>query len=263
MLQLLGVSMGVNLVGWVAATYLKTEKFYDLFGSGTFLIVSLLSHSRSSGSLRQRIATGLVCIWAARLGSFLVERVMKVGKDVRFDNVKHDPAKFFVYWSVQGLWVFVTLLPTLALHSSALNPAFGMRDLLGFGIWGLGFALEVMADKQKSDFKADPANEGKFIKEGLWGISRHPNYLGEIALWSGLYLSCSTTLTGAQHLVILSPVFVALLITKISGIPLLEASGLKRWGENEEYQRYLRDTPVLFPFTKALDKFIFKEKAKE
>ena len=155
-----------------------------------------------------------MCIWAARLGSFLVERVMKVGKDVRFDEVKHDPAKFFVYWSVQGLWVFVTLLPTLALHSSALNPAFGMRDLLGFGIWGLGFALEVIADKQKSDFKADPANEGKFIKEGLWGISRHPNYLGEITLWTGLYLSCSSTLTGAQHLVVLSPVFVALLITK-------------------------------------------------
>jgi len=263
MLQLLGVSMGVNLAGWAAASYLKTEKFYDLFGSGTFLIVSLLSHSRSAGTLRQRIATGLVCVWAARLGSFLVERVMKVGKDARFDEAKHDPAKFLIFWSLQGLWVFVTLLPTLALHSSALNPAFGLKDFIGFGIWGLGFALEVIADKQKSDFKADPSNEGKFIKEGLWGVSRHPNYLGEITLWSGLWLSCSSSLAGAQHLVVVSPLLVALLITKISGIPLLEASSLKKWGEKDDYQRYLRDTPVLFPFTKALDKFIYKEKSKD
>ena len=153
-------------------------------------------------------------MWAARLGSFLVERVMKVGKDVRFDKAKHDPAKFLIFWSLQGLWVFVTLLPTLALHSSNLNPAFGLKDFIGFGIWGVGFALEVIADKQKSDFKADPSNEGEFIKEGLWGVSRHPNYLGEIALWSGLWLSCSSTLTGAQHLVAFSPLLVALLITK-------------------------------------------------
>jgi len=190
MLQLLGVSMGVNLVGWAAASYLKTEKFYDLFGSGTFLIVSLLSHSRSSGTLRQRIATGLVCVWAARLGSFLVERVMKVGKDARFDEAKHDPAKFLIFWSLQGLWVFVTLLPTLALHSSALNPAFGLKDFIGLGLWGVGFALEVIADRQKSNFKADPSNEDQFIKEGLWGISRHPNYLGEITLWLRGGLDC-------------------------------------------------------------------------
>ena len=119
-----------------------------------------------------------------------------------------------IFWSLQGLWVFVTLLPTLALHSSTLNPAFGLKDFIGFGIWGVGFALEVIADKQKSDFKADPSNEGKFIKEGLWGVSRHPNYLGEITLWSGLWLSCSSALTGVQHLVVFSPLLVALLITK-------------------------------------------------
>ena len=90
-----------------------------------------------------------------------------------------------------------------------------MKDFLGLGLWGIGFALEVIADKQKSNFKTDPSNEGQFIKEGLWGVSRHPNYLGEITLWSGLWLSCSSTLTGAQHLVFVSPLLVALLITKL------------------------------------------------
>merc|ERR1712004_737988 len=92
--------------------------------------------------------------------------------------------------------------------------------------------IEVVADMQKSVFKSDPANEGQFISSGLWSVSRHPNYFGEILLWFGLYLACSAVFRGWQYLTVASPIFVMLLITRLSGVPLLEASGLKRWGGN-------------------------------
>ena len=92
--------------------------------------------------------------------------------------------------------------------------------------------------------------QGKFITSGLWSLSRHPNYFGEILLWFGLYFSASTVFRGWQYLAVLSPVFVQLLITKLSGIPMLEAAGLKKWGHLPEYQNYLRNTPILIPFWK-------------
>jgi len=245
--QLLAVSVGVQWLGWAVASYYQTEKFYDLVGSGTFLLVSFLSHGSSSFTIRQNVARYLVTAWALRLGSFLFYRVMKDGKDKRFDKAKQDPATFFTFWTMQGLWVFVTLIPFIALNTTTFNPAIGLRDYIGWSLWGLGFLTEVVADLQKSTFKSDPANDGKFIQSGLWSISRHPNYLGEISLWFGLFLTCSSVFRGPQYLTLVSPIMVTLLITKLSGIPLLEASGEKRWGKDAEYQSYVRDVPVLIP----------------
>jgi len=261
--SLLGVSLGVQVVGWAAAATLKTEKFYDLTGSATFLLLTGLSYSRSVGNIRQKVVTAMVAAWALRLGSFLTHRVIARGEDRRFDKVKEEPGAFLVWWGVQGVWVFVTLLPTLLLHTSPAAPTLGALDCLGWALWGVGFLLEVVADAQKSAFKSKEENQGKFISSGLWSISRHPNYLGEILLWSGLCLSAMSALSGAQHLVVLSPAMVALLITKVSGIPILERSGEERWGETEEYRRYLREVPVLLPFITKLDQLIYSSKAKD
>lgn len=249
--KMLAVSVGVQWVGWAGAAYLQTEKFYDLVGSGTFLLVARLSYARSAGTLRQKVVSLLIMVWACRLGTFLFHRVMKVGEDKRFDSAKHDPAKFFTFWTIQGLWVFITLIPAIALNTCTRNPVLGVRDFLGVGLWTGGFLMEVVADLQKSVFKSDPENKGKFIQSGLWGVSRHPNYFGEITLWAGVFLTCSSVFRGPQYLAVLSPVMVALLITQLSGIPLLEAAGEKRWGSDPEYQRYVRDTPVLVPFLKT------------
>jgi len=249
--QMLGLSVVVQVVSWVIAAALHTEKFYDLVGSLTFLLVSSLSHKASIQSARHNVASYLVMAWACRLGTFLAIRVIRDGGDRRFDKVKHDPAVFLKYWVIQGLWVFITLVPTITLNMSKRNPALGMRDYLGWTIWGLGFLIEVVADMQKSVFRSDPANEGQFISSGLWSVSRHPNYFGEILLWFGLYVACSAVFRGWEYLTVASPIFVMLLITRLSGVPLLEASGLKRWGGSAEYQRYIRDVPVLIPFIKT------------
>lgn len=119
--------------------------------------------------------------------------------------------------------------------------------VIGLLLWAIGFAIEVIADRQKSAFRADPANRDTFISTGLWSRSRHPNYFGEILLWIGVAVITLPVLQGWQWVGLVSPVFVALLITRVSGVPLLEAKAEAKWGDQADYQEYRRTTPVLIP----------------
>jgi len=249
--QMFATSLGINWAGWAVSALLHTEKFYDLTGSLTFILISHLSHNRSSMNTRQNFQGWLIFAWACRLGTFLFMRILKDGSDKRFDKARDNPATLFKFWTIQALWVFITLLPTLLLNGERRSVPVGHRDYVGWALWGLGFLVEVVADMQKSIFKADPRNEGKFITTGLWSLSRHPNYFGEISLWFGIYISCSSVFKGVQYLSVLSPVAVMLLITKLSGVPLLEAQGMAKWGHLAEYKKYLEDVPVLIPFIRT------------
>jgi len=248
MFQMFATSLGINWLGWAVSAALRTEKFYDLTGSLTFILISHLSHNKSVMNTRQNFQGWIIFAWACRLGTFLFMRILKDGSDKRFDKARDNPAMFFKFWTIQALWVFITLLPTLILNSERRAVPVGVRDYVGWTMWGLGFLVEVVADMQKSIFKADPRNEGKFITSGLWSYSRHPNYFGEISLWFGIYISCSSVFKGFQYFSVLSPVTVMLLITKLSGVPLLEQQGLAKWGHLPEYKKYLEDVPVLVPF---------------
>ncbi|XP_076461945.1 uncharacterized protein LOC143294365 [Babylonia areolata] len=243
------LDFGIQWGCWVLASALKTEKFYDLAGSSTFFALALQS-LRWGGTYhtRQKIQTGLVMAWAARLGTYLFSRIQHDGVDRRFNNVRDRPGVFFVYWSLQGVWVLSTLLPTLLLNSKKEDSPLSARDYLGWGMWGVGFLFETVADYQKSRFKANPENTGKFISEGLWSISRHPNYFGEILMWSGLYVSASSVLSGWEHLSVVSPLFLSFLLINVSGIPMLETYGQKKWGGDPAYQDYVRKTAKLIPF---------------
>ncbi|TRY86648.1 hypothetical protein DNTS_005001 [Danionella cerebrum] len=243
--------LAIQWVGWALASALKTEKFYDLAGSGTFILLAHLSRVLGGyGHLRQNVQTGLVTAWGLRLGTFLFLRILKEGQDRRFNNVRDSPGTFFVYWTLQAVWVFVTLLPTLILNSERRDEPLGPRDYIGWGIWGLGFATEAIADQQKWNFKSDPDNTGKFIHHGLWAYSRHPNYLGEILQWSGLFLSASSVMCGPQYLSALSPLFVWFLLRHVSGVPILEKQAMKKWGSDLAFQDYVKNTPLLWPFPK-------------
>merc|ERR1712045_887489 len=250
-LKILAVDMGIQWVAWGFSAALKTERFYDLTGSATFIALSYLSQQWSKGFNRQTIQSNMVMAWAFRLGSYLFIRILKDGKDKRFDKVRDNPARFFSFWTIQGVWVFVTLLPTLMLNNEKIDKPLGKQDYLGWALWATGMFFEVVADYQKTAFRNDPSNQGKFITTGLWSLSRHPNYFGEITLWFGIYLSCSSTFRGVQYLSVISPLFICFLLTRVSGVPLLEKSGMKRWGELPAYKKYLEDVPVLIPFIKT------------
>ena len=224
----------------------RTEHFFDLTGSLTYISVIVLALLLNDVDLRGAIIALLVTVWAVRLGSFLFLRVRAAGSDGRFDKLKHDFPAFFMTWTLQGLWVSLSLAAALVVLTSVKQVAFDGWAALGLIVWLGGFALEVVADRQKSAFKADPANEDAFIHTGLWARSRHPNYLGEILLWFGIFIMAIPVLAGWQWVAVISPIFVYCLLCFVSGIPLLEARGRRKWGDDPAYQEYMATTPRLF-----------------
>jgi steroid 5-alpha reductase family enzyme len=198
----------------------------------------------------------LVVIWAARLSSFLFRRIHKAGKDVRFDEMKPSFFRFLNAWTLQGLWVAFTLSAALAAITTTTRKPLGLFAAIGFLVWVFGFAIEVVADAQKSRFRAVPQNKGRFIHTGLWARSRHPNYFGEIVLWIGVAIIALPILRGWQWVTLISPVFVTVLLTRISGVPMLEKRADEKWGGQEDYEAYKERTPVLIPrpFTATAEK---------
>ena len=144
--------------------------------------------------------------------------------------------------------MWLTLLPTLILNSKKDDKELCVRNYAGWTIWLIGFLLEAVADYQKFTFRSNPANSNKWINSGLWGVVRHPNYLGEILLWTGLFISASSTFEGKEFLSVVSPLFVAFLLTKVSGIPILEKMNMRQWKENSEFLSYVQRTPRLIPY---------------
>ena len=253
LLKAAAYDFGIQWVAFGFAYALKTEKFYDLVGSSTFLGLTWLTLNWGrKGHLpffnRQIIQNSCVTLWAARLGTYLFSRVMESGEDRRFRKAKNSFSHFWFFWTMQGLWVWITLLPTMILNFKQEDKELNYRDYLGFAIFATGFLIEATADYQKSKFRSDPANKDKFVNTGLWSISRHPNYLGEILIWSGLFLPASNVMEGNEFFSALSPLFVTFLLTKVSGIPMLERYADKKWGALAEYQRYKQRTAKLFPF---------------
>jgi len=246
------ICIGMQWLAWIPASMAKTERFYDITGGLTFLTVvgfSLWAGAQSEApSLRELIVSLLVVIWSLRLSSFLYFRIHRTGKDGRFDRLKTSPIRFLVPWTIQGLWVFLTMIVVIVINSQADSaPALGIWDALGLSIWLLGFSIEVIADNQKTAFNSEPNNQGKWIESGLWAYSRHPNYLGEILLWTGIACFGISCFTGLERFAWISPVFIYLLLTKLSGIPILDKRALEKWSDNVEYQKYRENTPALFP----------------
>lgn len=238
----------INWVVFVPSSLAKTEHYFDLTGSATYLTVIVVALLLSDDLDARAIIVGaMVVIWALRLGSFLFRRVRRDGRDGRFDEIKVDPLRFFMTWTLQGLWVLLTVACALAIITGIEREPIGWVAIIGIVVWVGGFAIEALADRQKSAFKRDPANSGRFITSGLWAWSRHPNYFGEIVLWIGIAIMALPVLSGWRWVTLISPVFVFLLLTRVSGIPMLEARAYDRWGEEEEYRHYTDNTPVLVP----------------
>lgn len=239
------------IIQWLAfiPAYLRqTERFYDLTGSLTYIAVTLLLVLLTPGiDARGFLLALLVLVWAARLGSFLFRRISKAGKDDRFDEIKPSFVRFLTTWTMQGIWVAFTAAAAWVAMTSANRVGLDWFAIIGLLVWVAGFGIEAVADRQKGRFSADPANKGKFISTGLWSKSRHPNYFGEILLWVGVAIIALPVLQGWQWVALISPVFVALLITKVSGVPHLEKKADKKWGGQADYEEYKKNTPVLIP----------------
>lgn len=242
------LAFAINWIVFIPSNRAKTEHYYDLTGSITYLTVTVAALVLSDDlDARAVIVAAMVVVWALRLGTFLFRRVRRDGRDGRFDRIKTDPLRFFMTWTLQGLWVLLTAACALAIITGSDRSSIGWVTVIGIVVWIAGFGIEVVADQQKSAFKKNPANEGRFITSGLWAWSRHPNYFGEITLWIGIAIMALPVLSGWRWVALISPVFVILLITRVSGLPMLEARAEKRWGSDQEFRTYTANTPVLIP----------------
>ncbi|MEO1596121.1 MAG: DUF1295 domain-containing protein [Pseudomonadota bacterium] len=240
------LAYGVNWLVFIPSAAAKTEKFYDLTGGLTYLTVILVAVALSSEmDVRARLVAAAVVIWAMRLATFLFRRISKDGKDGRFDDIKGRPARFLMAWTLQGLWVLLTAAAALAVITGGNKQPLGIVGYVGIAVWALGFGIEVIADWQKSRWRENEANRGKFIDVGLWAWSRHPNYFGEIVIWVGMAIIAVPVLQGWQYVTLISPVFVFFLLTKVSGVPLLEQRSDEKWGGQDDYEAYKARTPVL------------------
>ena len=249
------VCFGVQWLAWAPASFFQTERFYDLTGGLTYVALTAITlwggSTDSAPGPREVIVSLLVAVWSIRLSGFLFLRIHHAGKDGRFDDLKTSPTRFVIPWTLQALWVFITMNVVIVINSqSGPSPPLGAWDAIGLLLWVTGFAIEVIADRQKTQFNSIPENEGKWIGEGLWAVSRHPNYMGETILWLGMAFFGVACFTGLEFLAWISPLFVYFLLTRISGVPILDRRAMERWGGQPEYLEYREKTPEIFPFFK-------------
>ncbi|PCH42306.1 DUF1295-domain-containing protein [Wolfiporia cocos MD-104 SS10] len=254
------------------------EKFYDLGGALGFLSTSVVSlyypflkakywdripsatiPPLSSFAPRQLLLTAALTAWSVRLGGFLVTRALKAGGDSRFDEVKHQPVKFTAFWMAQATWVFVVGLPvylTNTLPASA-HPRLGTLDYISAALFAGSWLFEIVADYQKTVWRRQRDNKEhseKFITTGLWSISRHPNYVGEVGLWIGIWLLSVNSLRtpfyphNAWLLAGASPLLTWFLLRNLSGVPPLEKSGDQKFNDDPKWLEYKRKVPVFWPW---------------
>ena len=250
------IAFAIQWLAFIPAILMKTEKFYDLVGSLTYISIIVLSlfltDSIETFAIGNIIVAGLIMIWALRLGTFLFKRIHRAGEDKRFHHIKHSFPRFFMAWTLQGMWVFICSSAALVAITSQTGVVINIVFLIGVMIFLFGFIVEVIADQQKSNFRADKNNHNRFINQGLWARSRHPNYFGEITLWLGISIISISSFTGLNYLALFSPLFTYLLLNYVSGVRLLEEQAEKKWGHLDEYQYYKNNTPKLIPRLKTI-----------
>lgn len=256
-LWMLIISVAINLLMFFPAYILKTDKLTDISYAITFIVVALSGYIFSQKYVAQFIGLTLVLLWALRLGLFLFIRINKIKKDVRFDNIRDNFYKFLRFWLLQGTAVFIILIPCILLWQQS-ETKINWVSMLGILIFIFGFIIESVADLQKYLFNKKDTK--LWIDEGVWRISRHPNYLGEILLWIGVYIFAASSIPITQaFLALIGPIYITVLLLFVSGVPLLEKSGDDKWGRKKAYQKYKSDVPVLLPTFSSFQR-IFTDK---
>lgn len=245
----LSLSIFINLLMFLPAFIFQTDKLTDISYSLSFVIVAGYLFLERLISWPKIIVLFLVFAWAFRLGAYLFIRINQLFKrDKRFDPFRKNFFRFLVFWLIQGISVWLVLTPTIFLLRQSEIMTFDIFSLTGVFIALSGLLLESIADQQKFVFLSDPRKKGQWLDEGLWRYTRHPNYLGEIMFWTGVYVFTLFYLPWTQAIIgVLSPFFITCLLMFATGVPKLEASAEAKWGQNPEYQAYKKRTGVLLP----------------
>lgn len=249
-LQAALITLGLQIVFFAYAAFFKTDKVTDLSYGLTFVLVAGYIYYLLSGNnpnWAQVWVYPAVILWGARLAGYLFRRILAMGKDDRFDGRREDFWSFASFWGLQASAIFLICLPLYFYPELKEGMAPTGWDFAGIALFLVGFLTEWVADSQKFRFRQAKENRGVYMHTGLWSISRHPNYLGEILLWWGIWIPLIPTLSGWSWITLLGPLFITLLLLKVSGIPLLEKSSYEKYGSLPDYRTYCENTPILIP----------------
>lgn len=248
LLNALLFSLGINIVLFLVAYKFKTDKLTDAAYALSFFVLAMFGLDGGELTLARVVVAGMVMIWAIRLGGFLLYRIQKTGRDQRFDAWRNSFWLLGRFWVLQAITAWIVMLPILfALSKPTITIT--LASIIGIFIWAAALTIEAVADIQKFRFSQNPKNKGKWIAEGLWSWSRHPNYFGEIMVWTGVYIAVFANLTNPERFVgLVSPLFIAGVLLFATGIPILQKQADKKWGKNPAYKVYKKRTSVLIPF---------------
>jgi steroid 5-alpha reductase family enzyme len=242
------ICFAIQIGFFVLAATFKTDKVTDLSYSLTFIILALLLLFTNQTFFTTQIIIALLIItWGIRLAVYLFSRMLKIGRDSRFDDIRDNFLKFVGFWTLQAVSVWIIMLPSTVALSSETNPNVIWLAGLGLFVSSIGLIIETTADYQKYVFKNDPNNRGTWIQSGIWKYSRHPNYFGEMLVWWGLFIIGIGYRSEVYRLTILSPIYLTLLLLFVSGVPTLEKKYDQRYKDNEDYQQYKESTSLIVP----------------
>lgn len=244
----LALSLAIQAFFFAFAAGFRSDKVTDLSYSLSFIALTfyLLLWSGVDGPAQVLLAT-MIIIWAVRLAGYLVRRILLMGHDPRFDRMRGNFFRFLAFWTIQGLFVWVLMLPVTAWHAWHLPASLSPVHLLGFAVWAVGLAIESVADAQKFRHKRIATPSRAWVSTGLWRWSRHPNYFGEMLCWWGVFLFVAADLSGWAWTTAIGPISLVLLLRFGTGIPQLEQSAERKWGRDPEYRQYVATTNLLIP----------------
>ncbi|KAF0771921.1 S5A REDUCTASE domain-containing protein [Aphis craccivora] len=253
------VVVAMQLLFFTIAVTFQYDKVADFAGGISFILVAVLTYGLAqTHDNRQFMVTLFVCIWGARLSSYLFYRIIKIGRDATFPDRRSNMIRFAVFWTFQAIWVLVVSLPIIVINAPHNSIKAGAPktmttlDTVGCCVFIFGFIIETFADLQKYAFRSEETNKGKWCDDGLWSMSRHPNYFGEIVLWWGVFIVSLNVIEGPEYIVVISPIFTTFIILFLSGIPHLERVSDHRFRNNAHYQLYKRSTSPLIPIPPSL-----------
>jgi steroid 5-alpha reductase family enzyme len=242
------LAVGIQVVFFFFAALFKTDKVTDLSYSLSFILLAvLLLAGRRGAHTLQILLTLMIVVWGARLGSYLLVRILKMKRDARFDGIRESLPKFAAFWFFQAVTVWVVMLPATLFLSLKQAPVLSPAVWIGAAVWLAGLIIEGTADIQKYRFRIDEANRGRWIEHGLWRWSRHPNFFGEILCWTGLFVLVAPSLSNWMWVSLAGPLFITMMLLFFSGIPTVEKRSEASYGANPDYRRYKESTSLLIP----------------
>lgn len=257
------VTIAMQLSCFMVAYLCQFDKITDFAGALNFIILAILTLCLGGQyHARQILMTSLLVVSRLELGGFLLLRVLKRGKDARFDTFRQNFFKFLGFWIYQILWVYGCMLSVIfvnTLDNRTVPLGSSAFDYIGTTLFIVGFLMQFVSDVQKYHFRANPDNRGKVCNVGLWAITRHPNYFGEMLMFWGLFATTVSTFAapgGEQGwATIISPLWTMVILLFVGGMVSAEGSELKRFYSSEDrrtrFEEYRNRTPPLIPFAPA------------